>query len=278
MRRCVGNTGSGYYADVRHRIPEVKGPVLRWFQNALRHPDHKWMAAGLLLDKPEAARPLVRELMEAAVHELDPSYNRAFIRPLVGAITKAEAIDLLINIGDGGGDLERGGVGRASYWVSIHLPGRDAEAEIRLNSWKLKTFLESDDVVAQRCLITGLRFEDDALSNEALERRDEAIKKARTHPDEYIRHRLQIQLGEISGPLMCLVTEDPVDQPVKHRSNSLRSQSVLLNVCIAIALVGALVLLVFLIWIGLQYISLLPTSVILGMVIGAVIALLRQFS
>lgn len=202
-----------YREAIRSRLPDMTGAVLHWFQNALRRPDRKWTAVALLELNRDAAGYLVRDLLEAAVYELNPSYNRSFVELLTNHITAPQAVEALLSIGDAGGDLAYGGVARAAYWVWIDLPSPKREAAVRLNSWMLSKFIESNAVVAQRCLIAGIRFEESKLTEEARKLRAEAIRKARSHTDEYIRHRLQINLGESSEPLMCLDTSEAPERP-----------------------------------------------------------------
>ena len=65
---------------------------------------------------------------------------------------------------------------------------------------------QSDDLYEQRSLLAGRSFKDEDLSRQAHERRAAAVEKARTHEDDYIRHRLRIQLGESEGPFLSITS------------------------------------------------------------------------
>ncbi len=205
-RPCLGSADPRRYSDVGNRMPRVVGPVAEWFRAALRDERKKWPAAALLTLSPAHAKPLVRELISAALVELDPSYNRAFVRALRGATDWASAVDVLLELADRGGPLERGGVGRMAYWLQIDLPNPDEASLVRLRTWILEEFVRSSDVIVLRCLIGVLDLAVDHYPEPVRCSVPIAIEKARNHPDEYVRQRLAIQLGEASGPFPMLVT------------------------------------------------------------------------
>jgi hypothetical protein len=205
-RRCKGSADLRTFADVANRIPRISGEVLLWLQTALRDETAKWHAAALLSFEHVKARPLAKDLMRAALTELNPSYNRAFVRPLRGAVSWAEAVDMMLAQADAGGPIERGGVGRVSYWLAIEFRDRDAESSQRLACWKLEEFVRASDVVVLRCLIAGMRFDPEGYPESARALLPVALEKARNHPDEYVKKRLEIQLGESKGPFPMLVT------------------------------------------------------------------------
>ena len=203
-RPCRGTVPTHAFSDIASRMPRMSGDVLAWFKQALSHPEHRWFAANLLA-VTTSGRRLARELILAAIRELDPSLNRAFVRPLVGVLSWSEAVRLMMELADS--PLEVGGVARAAYWMKIDLCEDSEDASRDLNTWLLRRFISCADVVARRCIIAALRFEDHLVTPEEVHLIDTAIGIAANHPDEYIRHRLKIQLGRGEGLYMPLVTE-----------------------------------------------------------------------
>lgn len=209
-RRCKGSAHPKAFADVADRIPPMDGDTLDWFRAALADETKKWHAAALLTFEHVDARPVARELMRAALTELNPSFNRAFVRPLRNAVGWSDAVEMMLEMANAGGPIERGGVGRVTYWLSAEFSQRDAEATTRVHSWMLEEFVRATDVVVLRCLLPGLQFEPEHYTARARALLEPALEKARNCPDDYIRQRLGIQLGESSGPFPMLVT-DPSD-------------------------------------------------------------------
>jgi len=206
-RRLRGAARPGALSDVVSRLPALKGRVLQWFRDALRDSNRKWFAAALLSQKSDVVGPLLHDLLRAAMVEPDPSLCRSFVKPLA-ATSWEEVVSTMVEIADSGTAVERAGFGRALYWLKAELAEAPADAIVILNSWAMREFVRTDDVVTQRCLISGLQFEPEYLDETARSIRDSAVNKARASTDEYVRHRLAIQLGESSGPFMPLVTAD----------------------------------------------------------------------
>ncbi len=208
-RPVKGYARPGCFSDVLPRLPAVKGAVLEWFRAALKDESKKWFVANLLASKPDVARPLTRDLVQAAMAEPDPSLNRVFVMPSSGHVTWADAVALLLEFAEAGGQVERAGVGRTAYWLRIHLADQSHDATVALNSWMLREFLRTEDIITQRCLLAGLHFEEELLDAESRSLRDSAIQKARQSGDGYVRHRIAVQLGEETGSLLPLETSAP---------------------------------------------------------------------
>jgi hypothetical protein len=203
-RPCRGSAAPAYYADIAPRMPGVRGAVLQWFRKALRDEHKKWAAAAFLRLTPESARPLVVDLIQAAISEPDPSLCRAFVLPLASQLAPPEAVAILLDIADRGGPVERGGAASAGYWLKIDLPGWTQPTLARLNSWKLQAFLLETDPYAQRALVAGLSFEPSHVEPAARALVPQVIAKARSHADDYVRSRIEIDLGTSRGPYQAL--------------------------------------------------------------------------
>ena len=119
-----GSPPLAYYSDVGARMPAIRGSVREWFRNVLRDDSKKWFAAAILRLKPDSARALLPELVQAAMTEPDPSLCRAFVRPLGGRAIWPEVATTMLDIAERGGPLERGGFARALYWLKAELAVR----------------------------------------------------------------------------------------------------------------------------------------------------------
>ncbi len=183
----------------------VRGDVLDWCRRALNDAVIKWAVAAIFLKLPDHSKPLAKDLLAAGMRELNPSFNRQFLEPVKLRESWPRIVEWMIEIAESGGDLEIGGVSRAAYWLQPRGQAHDASSK-RLDSWMLAAFCRSDDLVAQRSLMPGLHFDAESLNEEAIPLIDEALEKARNSPDEYIRHRLAVQLGTHTGPFMALDT------------------------------------------------------------------------
>jgi hypothetical protein len=177
---------------------------------------------------PEAFFPL---LMRVAVYEPDPSLNRYFIEPCLRAFGYRRVLEALLAYLATGTNREKAGAARASYWA--HLPlllddvwaskkralqqtGHSGEAFQRaveayqgelarakaafqrmfdeelvdlraaIASAILTAFIENEDLDVRRSLIPQVSFD-------ASRYPDAAHAIAWNHPDDYIRHRVELQ-------------------------------------------------------------------------------------
>lgn len=187
------------------RLPKIKEELLNWFEEALLNDSKKWFAAGLLSMSPQSCKPLKKALLRAAIIEENPSFNRNFITPLCAVMTYSEAINSMFEMIDSNNPAEVAGVSNASYWVRIELgESDDIEARTQLNVWKIDRFLNLIDVYARRTLIAGMSFDKAFVPAKYREKINRVIELARNHEDEYIRHRLEIELGSSSGPFRSI--------------------------------------------------------------------------
>jgi hypothetical protein len=187
------------------RMPVLEGAPLEWFRAALADDRRKWLAAALLQLRFEGVPALVDELLRAAMTERDPSFNRSFIRPL-RHVSRAWPFltEKMLVLAGPEDPILRGGVARAYYWLIAELGSPDAETERRLNTWCLKTFLADQDIYELRSLMGQLSFALDAVEGEDRQLVDSVIEKATSHADDYLRHRLEIQLRRSSAPFRSL--------------------------------------------------------------------------
>lgn len=147
-------------------------------------------------------------LIRAAVYDPDPSFNRQFVEPALDAFGTRRVLAALLDHLRGGTNRERAGAARAWYWAwglgvrktEVSTPeGRaehDAVMDLR-TKWKgaaLREFVSNEDLDVRRCILPLLPLQPERYPAELREMVAEAIHIARTHPDEYLRHRVEVQV------------------------------------------------------------------------------------
>ncbi|MFK0014236.1 hypothetical protein [Streptomyces sp. NPDC091027] len=152
-------------------------------------------------------------LLEAAVHEPDPSFNRWFVEPALNAFGHRRVRLALLRYLRTGTDPERAGAARAWYWSALPLrmpgvrtenggaagpPGSDGGSDV-VAAWHeaaLREFVDNEHVDVRRSILPGLSLRKSAYPPELHALVDTATRLARSHPDEYIRHRVEHQVGD----------------------------------------------------------------------------------
>ncbi|WKK24068.1 hypothetical protein QZH56_36310 [Streptomyces olivoreticuli] len=166
---------------------------------------------GLASRVPE---PLFNSLVRAAVLDPNPSFNRQFVEPAVAAFGRHRVLAALIQYLCTGTNTERAGAARAWYWARASLRFRgsanfekgvptpesqaeyDAVADLSAE-WSeatLREFVANDDLDVRRCILPGLSLKPESHPAELHGLVAEAVRIARTHPDEYLRHRVEHQV------------------------------------------------------------------------------------
>ncbi|MFE6618679.1 hypothetical protein [Streptomyces sp. NPDC057740] len=155
---------------------------------------------------------LFEPLLDAAVLDPDPSHNRLFVEAAVRVSGRRRVQTALIEYVRSGTDSERAGAARAWYWAQAPLRFRggqtrvptpeskaesDAVADLRA-TWHeatLREFVANDDLDVRRCILPGLPLNPRHYPAELHDLVARAVHIARTHPDEYLRHRVEHQVG-----------------------------------------------------------------------------------
>ncbi|MFF3689230.1 hypothetical protein [Streptomyces sp. NPDC002187] len=152
-------------------------------------------------------------LVKAAVHDPDPSFNRQFVEPSLNAFGHNRVQSALLGYLRTGTDRERAGAARAWYWSAMPLrmplvraenPGAAGRAEpddgsAVVTEWHeaaLREFVSNEDLDVRRCILPGLSLRKPSYPPELHDLVDTAVAIARSHPDEYIRHRVEHQVGD----------------------------------------------------------------------------------
>jgi hypothetical protein len=147
---------------------------------------------------------LLRPMLRAAVYERDPSFNKLFILPCLRHSGPRRVNEELLRYLESGTNAENAGAASAFYWSLMPHEGVTDENIDDLVAWKrhlfLTEFVSNEDVEVRRRILPGLRLEPEFSPEEMRPLMQQAIKMSREHTDEYIRRRIEIQLGS-GGPL-----------------------------------------------------------------------------
>lgn len=83
-------------------------------------------------------------------------------------------------------------------------PGREPqELREQIRCQMLREFVSNEDLEVRRRIIPMLVLDESRYPEDVRLHVSKAIEIARAHPDEYIRHRVEIQLGA-KGPFMAI--------------------------------------------------------------------------
>lgn len=150
-------------------------------------------------------------LLKAAVYDPDPSFDRQFVEPALNAFGRRRVRSALIEYLRKGTDLERAGAARAWYWTALPLRLYEVRAEntradsrtdsedrsVLVSAWNeaaLQEFVSNEDLDVRRCILPGLPLWPSAYPPDLRALVVTAVEIARSHPDDYIRHRVEHQV------------------------------------------------------------------------------------
>lgn len=175
---------------------------ITWVHRARAALREVWREGAVLSDEAFDA------LLRAAVHDPDPSSNRQFVEPALNAFGHRRVQAALLAYLRTGTDPERAGAARAWYWsaLSLRMPlvraehpaAADDGADV-VKEWyeaALREFVHNEHVDVRRCVLPLLPLRKSSYPPELHGLVDEAVAIARPHPDEYIRHRVEHQVGD----------------------------------------------------------------------------------
>lgn len=206
--------------DMIEAFHNVSDEDIYWFAKALEDEKGKWFAAGVIVIATSVSEKPLPEILfapmiRAAVYEINPSLNRFFVE-CASNLGKRRVNEALLDYVEFGTDFEKAGAANALYWSHIGLrfqgfppeytkeyatPESQAEYEefadirIRKQALFLKEFVASTNVSVQQSIIPDLNLDPSAYPEDLKPLVNKAIEIAKTHSDEYIRHRVEVQLG-----------------------------------------------------------------------------------
>ena len=197
---------------------------LIWLKNRLKDPNLKWLIAIVSSRISHLSDELFEPLMNAAIAEVNPSANRSFIDPCMSVYGPRRVNEYLLHILETGEPFKQAGAVNAFYWAQISLSftmknvnlDSDPESQFSLDNatpesrdnylaledvWYkkrllfLELFVKSENLDVQRSLISSLNLDANSYPDSHKLLIEQAKEIARSHYDEYIRHRVEIQLG-----------------------------------------------------------------------------------
>src|ERR1700746_2926423 len=188
--------------EARKRVAQNAPDDWQWIRAALDDPKKKWFVAGVFRFQPVPKRLLVG-MLRTAVFERNPSANRAFIEPCLRSFGVRRVNEILLQYLEVGTNEEKAGAASAFYWsFGLRRNQGIADEDVtdlmdRVACLFLREFVNNEDQNVRRRIIPLLILREDRYVYPAELRPlvTRAIKIARAHPDEYIRHRVEIQLG-----------------------------------------------------------------------------------
>ncbi|MET8950454.1 hypothetical protein ACWEO4_04990 [Streptomyces sp. NPDC004393] len=139
--------------------------------------------------------------------------SRQFIEPALNAFGHGRVRTALLGCLRTGTNAERAGAARAWYWSALPLrmplvrarntgfsgptePDDGAAVSAEWHEAALREFVTNGHVDVRRCLLPGLPLRKSFHPPELHDLVDAAVAIARSHPDEYIRHRVEHQVGD----------------------------------------------------------------------------------
>ncbi len=203
--------------DTAIALQELSTSDVVWLASAIEDPGRKWFAAFALGRTRAVPEALWEPLLDAAVDEPDPSFNRAFVEPCLDSAGARWVMERLLGIIEHGSNVRKRGAFNAWYWAAPGLsfigwkPGAtvdDATGESRA-AWlavtdlraryreaALREFVTNDDLDLRRVtarLIPNSRTGFRRSSNRCGRKRSSI---GSTHPDGFIRHQFVPRPGE----------------------------------------------------------------------------------
>jgi pimeloyl-ACP methyl ester carboxylesterase len=221
-------------AVVVGRVTHPADADARWLIDALRDDgeyaqSRKWFVAALAEGVTAMAEVLFQPMLDAAIDEVDPSFNRYFVEPCMESFGPRRVNEYLLSVVASGTDVRKAGAVNALYWAHVPLtfpggtrsfdieyatPASRAEYEALQDIWTrrqlllLETFVDNTNVDVRRSIIPSLDVDPQNYPESHRPLVHQAIRIARSHDDEYIRHRIQVQLGDDSDGLAPLPHRD----------------------------------------------------------------------
>jgi hypothetical protein len=203
VRRKPGQDAHWRMQAARKRVAQNTPEDWLWLAEALADLERKWFVAGVFKFQHVPKR-LFSPMLRAGVLERNPSLNRVFIEPCVRSLGGRRVLEGLLRYLESGTDPEKAGAASALYWAGGNPRNEElADVRQRLRCQMLQEFVANPDLNVRRRIIPMLRLEPEVYPEELRPLIPLALEVARSHPDEYIRHRVEVQLGA-GGPFMAI--------------------------------------------------------------------------
>lgn len=167
-----------------------------WVESALRNTERRHFVSAVF-HRQAAPSALASTMLTMGVEEKNPSNNRLFIEPAVKAMGAHRVMNRLLELLRDGSDREKAGAASAAYWVEGDRSQPSyVEARERFRDEMLRQFVATESVSVRQRIIPSLSMNAEDYSSDVAKLIPTAIRIARAHNDPYIRHRVEVQLGE----------------------------------------------------------------------------------
>lgn len=185
----------------RKRVATNTPDDWRWLEEALTDPHRRLFVTEVFMYQPVPKR-LAGAMLRAGVLERDPSFSGYFIWPCVRSFGARRVLKELLRYLSAGTNAEKAGAASVLYHVG-YSPRNELldDLHYQICCQLLREFVDNSDIEVRRRIIPMLRLRPEEHSLYPEELRvlvPRAVEIARSHPDEYIRHRVEVQLG--AGP------------------------------------------------------------------------------
>lgn len=183
-----------FWKEISPCVYHPSNEDIQWLIQALEDEQRKWFVA-FIVKKATGGLPkrlkrvLFSPLIRAAVYERNPSLNRYFVEPCVDVFGREEVYEALLDLVEQGSNFEKAGAVNALYWVGSAGSTRKS-APIFLTE-----FVNNSNLDVRRSIIPRLTLDPSHYADELKPLVLEAIEIAKNHSDDYIRHRVEVQLG-----------------------------------------------------------------------------------
>ena len=190
--RRHGGLARSHIKAARELVASIRAPGWAWLAEALNDERRKRFVGAFFKSYP-VPRRMLKQMVVAGVLEKNPSYNRDFIEPCVQSFGPETVLIQLLEYLESGTNEEKAGAVNAIYWV--HGDGDSTrDLRLRIRCQMLREFVHNSDLQLRRNIIAQLDLEARKYPRDLRPLTKEAIDIARSHSDEYIRHRVEIQL------------------------------------------------------------------------------------
>jgi len=167
--------------DARGHLQNPVPSDWQWLEEALKDEQNKWFVAAVFKSYPVPKR-LVKPFLQAAINETNPSFNRQFVEPVIESFGHRRVNEYLLDVVERGDDKAIAGGVAAFYWANMKIAFAGEVPKYTL------------EYATPESRAT-LNLDEESYSLELKPLVQQAIEIARSHPDQYIRHRVEVQLG-----------------------------------------------------------------------------------
>ncbi|ATQ75146.1 hypothetical protein CR152_11920 [Massilia violaceinigra] len=206
--RQPGPAGFDRLQAARKRVATNTAEDWVWLANGLRDCRRRLFVALVFKLQPVPKR-LLAPFIDAAVRELNPARSKFYVLPCVRTWGTMAVVTRLLATFESGSNEEQCGAVSALYWAYGNKRNDDlTELGERRRRLLLARFIENEDINVRRRILPALSLDASRYPAQLQPLLAKAVAIARSHPDEYIRHRIGIQMGE-SAPLMPVPSMKP---------------------------------------------------------------------